>query len=213
MACRGQNVLSVPRPPGPAIDATGIVIGAVEPTTDDRTSMSSSSADASKLPRRSGRATAALILGFVTMAGLTIIGHLDRVGPDPEGTPFEESGDLPAIPTTPGSSTTPAGAPISGVVVVDRSSSSDSEGASVHLDAPVAWKQALAPGSSFQFHVDQTGHQHRGRVLALDDGADPAQRTVRVIGTVHDSEAMLRPGMSGSARFDDGGQTALSRRR
>lgn len=169
--------------------------------------MSSSSADASKLPRRSGRATFALILGFMTMAGLTIIGHLDRAGPVADEAMSEESGGLPA------SSTTPARAPISGVVVVDPSPSNESDGASVHLDAPVAWKQALAPGSGFQFQVDQTGHLHRGRVLALDDGADPAQRTVRVIGTVSDDEALLRPGMSGSARFDDSGRAPQSRRR
>ena len=144
--------------------------------------MAPPSADDSTLPRRSARATVALILCFFTMAGLTIIGHLDRIN---------------AAPAEPD----PAEVPIAGIVVDDRPASGERDGTSVHLVAPAAWKQALAPGSAFQFHVDQTGHRHLGHVRALDDSSDPAHRTVRVIGTLHDDDATLLPGMSGSARF------------
>ncbi len=175
--------------------------------------MAPPSSDASTLPRRSARATAALILGFLTLAGLSIVSHLDRGESASDAPGFEQQVDLPEA--------VPADTPISGIVVVQRApgaanngdevgdnardsaDAGDRSGASVHLVAPLAWKQALAPGSAFKFHVDQTGHHHQGHVLALDDKVDPAQRTVRVIGTLHDDDASLRPGMSGSARFDE----------
>lgn len=180
-------------------------------------------------PRRSRRATLALIASFIVATTLVILGHVDRmatasVDDDPGGRqalPADDSSrwpapvavgvsagmavgidvdvDVAALPQRPAFD-----APVAGIVMAAASAPAQrGDDVSVHLVAPVAWKQALAPGSAFQFHVDQTGRRHHGRVLRLDEDGDPAQRTVRVVGAVVDDGAALLPGMRGSARFGD----------
>lgn len=210
-------------------------------------------------PRRSRRATLALVASFVIATAMAIFGHLDRLGnipPDADRPDLEApAGDFEAAPrlasvavgvsagiavgvdvgggvefgrsaaldagrsAAPGAPAgrnprraatgsargTPAESafddPVAGVVVNGRDGWLGSDDVNVHLVAPVAWKQALAPGSAFQFRVDQTGRDLQGRVLSLDENNDPARRTVRVVGALVDDDPGLQPGMSGSARF------------
>ena len=219
-------------------------------------SMAPTPIDDAMPPRRSRRATLALVASFVLTAAMAIVGHLDRMGNTPSGVDrpgldapasdldpaphqaphqvpqlatvtvgvsaglavgidvgsarLEDTGDATgrdARRTTTGSTHGNPGPvtlddPVAGVVVTGREASPAGEDINVHLVAPVAWKQALAPGSAFQFHVDQTGRHLQGRVLSLDENDDPARRTVRVVGALVDDDSGLQPGMSGSARFE-----------
>lgn len=219
-------------------------------------SMAPTPIDDAMPPRRSRRATLALVASFVLTAAMAIVGHLDRMGNAPSGVdrpgldaPASDLGPAPHQPphqvpqlatvtvgvraglavgidvgsarledtgdatgrdarrTTTGSTHGDPGPvtlddPVAGVVVTGREASPAGEDINVHLVAPVAWKQALAPGSAFQFHVDQTGRHLQGRVLSLDENDDPARRTVRVVGALVADDPSLQPGMSGSARFE-----------
>ena len=165
--------------------------------------------DDPRLPRRSHRATAALIAGFFLAAVVLVIGHADRLG-DPDPAFGSDPGDplAPAVAprsvegSDPGLAVAPAADPaIVGVVLAEQEPDAPVETVRVHLVAPVAWKQALAPGSIFQFQVDQTGRRHEGRVLGLDDSASPDPATVRVVGRLDGEAAALQPGMRGSVRL------------
>jgi multidrug efflux pump subunit AcrA (membrane-fusion protein) len=73
----------------------------------------------------------------------------------------------------------------------------------LELIVPSQWLTWLGPGAAFQFRIDETGNTIRGEVTRLGASVDPVSRTIRVTARVTQSEGLILPGMSGSARFDD----------
>lgn len=77
----------------------------------------------------------------------------------------------------------------------------------IHLVAPSAWLGWLRPGTPFQFRVDETGAQHQARVERIGASVDPVSQTIRVVGQLEgqgrSASAIILPGMSGQALFDE----------
>jgi RND family efflux transporter MFP subunit len=75
----------------------------------------------------------------------------------------------------------------------------------VELIVPSNWLTWLRPGATFSFLIDETGATVTGAITQLGASVDPVSKTIRVTGSVGSSDALILPGMSGSAKFDNPG--------
>lgn len=74
----------------------------------------------------------------------------------------------------------------------------------VELIVPSNWLGWLQVGTPFEFLVEETGRQVRGRIDRLSPEIDPVSQTIRIFGHLDKvDEQLLLPGMSGVARFED----------
>lgn len=77
----------------------------------------------------------------------------------------------------------------------------------VELIVPSNWLTWLRPGAPFAFKIDETGATISGAVTQLGASVDPVSKTIRVMGSVGQSDSLVLPGMSGSATFDKAART------
>lgn len=79
-------------------------------------------------------------------------------------------------------------------------------GLRLRLIVPSRWLSWLEPGARFWLTIDETGRTHAAEVKAVGARVDPVSQTVplygRLLGDGDDAAGALRPGMSGTARFD-----------
>ena len=69
------------------------------------------------------------------------------------------------------------------------------------LIVPSNWMTWLKRGEMFRFRIDETKTEHAAKVLFLGAVIDPISRTMKVSAELRDPVAIVRPGMSGVARF------------
>lgn len=62
----------------------------------------------------------------------------------------------------------------------------------------------LKPGTPFRFAIDETGGIVEGKIVRLGAAVDPVSKTMRVTGSITVA-GTVTPGMSGTARFVQGG--------
>jgi membrane fusion protein, multidrug efflux system len=72
----------------------------------------------------------------------------------------------------------------------------------IELIVPSNWLTWLRPGAPFTFKIDETGSSITGAITQLGASVDPVSKTIRVTGSVGQTEGLVLPGMSGSAVFD-----------
>ncbi len=75
----------------------------------------------------------------------------------------------------------------------------------LRLVVPSRWLRWLAPGTHFEFAVDETGQSHGGHVTALGARIDAVSQSVRITGVLDGSPGALTAGMSGTATFAPAG--------
>jgi RND family efflux transporter MFP subunit len=75
----------------------------------------------------------------------------------------------------------------------------DDQALEIELIAPSRWLGWLAPGTSFEVHIDETGRTYPARVERLGGRVDPVSQSVKIIGALTGSPPGLMPGMSGRA--------------
>jgi len=80
----------------------------------------------------------------------------------------------------------------------------------VELIVPSNWLTWLRPGATFSFLIDETGATVTGAITQLGASVDPVSKTIRVTGSVGSSDALILPGMSGSAKFDNPGAAPVA---
>lgn len=69
------------------------------------------------------------------------------------------------------------------------------------LIVPSNWLTWLRPGAGFEFLIDETGATITGEVTRLGASVDPVSKTIRVAASIDPGEALVLPGMSGTATF------------
>ncbi|WP_298303492.1 efflux RND transporter periplasmic adaptor subunit [uncultured Erythrobacter sp.] len=69
------------------------------------------------------------------------------------------------------------------------------------LIVPSNWLTWLRPGAGFEFLIDETGTKISGEVTRLGASVDPVSKTIRVAASIDPGEALVLPGMSGTATF------------
>lgn len=77
----------------------------------------------------------------------------------------------------------------------------DNRGLEVEAIVPSAWLDQLAPGDTFRVRIEETGAHYSATLLRIVPAVDPVTRTVRVIGSIRERDALLVAGMSGEAFF------------
>ena len=71
------------------------------------------------------------------------------------------------------------------------------------LIVPSNWLTWLDIGAGFDFVIDETGVTIPGTVSRLGASVDPVSKTIRITADIEKGEALVLPGMSGTAIFDD----------
>lgn len=71
------------------------------------------------------------------------------------------------------------------------------------LIVPSNWLTWLAPGANFDFVIDETGATITGTVSRLGASVDPVSKTIRVSADIDRGDALVLPGMSGTATFEE----------
>ncbi|MCK0129258.1 efflux RND transporter periplasmic adaptor subunit [Erythrobacter sp. F6033] len=71
------------------------------------------------------------------------------------------------------------------------------------LIVPSNWLTWLRPGAAFDFVIDETGATITGEVTRLGASVDPVSKTIRVSANIVPGDAMVLPGMSGTATFEE----------
>ncbi|MBD2840633.1 efflux RND transporter periplasmic adaptor subunit [Erythrobacter rubeus] len=69
------------------------------------------------------------------------------------------------------------------------------------LIVPSNWLNWLRAGAEFDFVIDETGTAIPGAVTQLGASVDPVSKTIRVKADIDPGEALVLPGMSGTASF------------
>ncbi|MBV7265917.1 efflux RND transporter periplasmic adaptor subunit [Erythrobacter ani] len=69
------------------------------------------------------------------------------------------------------------------------------------LIVPSNWLNWLRAGAEFDFVIDETGAAIPGVVTQLGASVDPVSKTIRVKADIDQGEALVLPGMSGTAAF------------
>ncbi|MDG6077730.1 efflux RND transporter periplasmic adaptor subunit [Erythrobacter litoralis] len=69
------------------------------------------------------------------------------------------------------------------------------------LIVPSNWLTWLKPGATFHFLIDETGATITGTAKRLGASVDPVSKTIRVTADIDPGDAMVLPGMSGTATF------------
>lgn len=75
----------------------------------------------------------------------------------------------------------------------------DTSGTELDLIVPSRWLAWLAPGTTFEFRIDETGASLRARVVRLLPSVDPVSQTIRIVAVFSTPAAKVLPGMSGTA--------------
>lgn len=70
------------------------------------------------------------------------------------------------------------------------------------LIVPSNWLNWLREGAEFDFQIDETGATIPGVVTRLGASVDPVSKTIRVTANIEQGEALVLPGMSGTATFE-----------
>lgn len=70
------------------------------------------------------------------------------------------------------------------------------------LIVPSNWLTWLKPGAPFGFLIDETGATISGTVTRLGASVDPVSKTIRVTADINPGDALVLPGMSGTATFE-----------
>lgn len=78
----------------------------------------------------------------------------------------------------------------------------DNRSLEVEVIVPSAWLDQLAPGDAFRVRIEETGALYSATLLRIVPAVDPVTRSVRVIGGMAQSDALLVAGMSGEAFFE-----------
>jgi|GEM_PF-250656 len=78
------------------------------------------------------------------------------------------------------------------------------------LIVPSNWLTWLKPGADFEFLIDETGATITGEVERLGASVDPVSKTIRVAASIDPGEALVLPGMSGTATFTGEDEAAES---
>ncbi|MEM7069063.1 MAG: efflux RND transporter periplasmic adaptor subunit [Pseudomonadota bacterium] len=71
----------------------------------------------------------------------------------------------------------------------------------IELIVPSVWLRNLKPGKIFEFHVDETGQDHIGKVTRTGSVVDAVSQTVKVFASISSGKVSVLPGMSGTAKF------------
>ncbi|MEL7019374.1 MAG: efflux RND transporter periplasmic adaptor subunit [Pseudomonadota bacterium] len=71
----------------------------------------------------------------------------------------------------------------------------------LRLIVPSRWLSWVAPGTAFDFIIDETGARHEATVLRLGAEVDAVSGTVPIIATFETLPPTVLPGMSGVAEF------------
>jgi len=71
----------------------------------------------------------------------------------------------------------------------------------VKVNVPSAWLRWLKVGTAFDVRVDETAHQYRARVSALNARVDAVSQTLEIEAELTDAGPALLAGMSGLATF------------
>jgi RND family efflux transporter MFP subunit len=71
------------------------------------------------------------------------------------------------------------------------------------LIVPSNWLTWLRPGAGFEFLIDETGATITGEVTRLGASVDPVSKTIRVAASIDPGDALVLPGMSGTATFEE----------
>ncbi len=70
------------------------------------------------------------------------------------------------------------------------------------LIVPSNWLTWLEPGAKFDFVIDETGATITGVVTRLGASVDPVSKTIRIGANIDRGDALVLPGMSGTATFE-----------
>lgn len=74
-------------------------------------------------------------------------------------------------------------------------------GLEARVIVPAEWLVWLEPGAPIELVIDETGQRVDGAIERIGAAVDPVSHTVPVWASLENTDAALRPGMSGSARF------------
>ena len=66
---------------------------------------------------------------------------------------------------------------------------------------PSKWLSWLTIGLPFDVHVIETDDKHAAKIDRIGAKIDPVSQSLKVIGSIDNSEKNLKPGMSGHAQF------------
>jgi membrane fusion protein, multidrug efflux system len=69
------------------------------------------------------------------------------------------------------------------------------------LMLPSSWLSSVRPGTAFSFKVDETGATHSAVVTQIGGAIEPVSQSVRVTGELLTKDALVLPGMSGTANL------------
>ncbi len=71
----------------------------------------------------------------------------------------------------------------------------------VELIVPSIWLRWLTKETPFTLYIEEVDQEYQAQVAIVSPVVDSVSQTVRLIGTITNSDDQLRPGMSGIARF------------
>lgn len=83
----------------------------------------------------------------------------------------------------------------------------DTSNYDIQMLVPSAWLAWVRPGVPFRLHLDETGQDHAALVETIAAKIDPASQSIKIIGRFETRPEGLISGMSGTAFFQEGGQT------
>lgn len=67
--------------------------------------------------------------------------------------------------------------------------------------APSSWTAWATSGTTFDFHVDETGERLSAKILRLGASVDPVSQTIEITARPTSAVGRTKPGMSGVAQF------------
>ncbi len=79
----------------------------------------------------------------------------------------------------------------------------NSEQVEVSMIVPSSLLQILKPGKTFSFVLDDLNQQTIARIKNIGAVVDPVSQTVEIISLVDNPDFVFRPGMGGTAHFED----------
>jgi multidrug efflux pump subunit AcrA (membrane-fusion protein) len=74
----------------------------------------------------------------------------------------------------------------------------------IEIIVPSSWLAWIKTGTAFEFAIDETGTRHDAVIERLGAAVDPVSQTIKIVGRLAQHDARILPGMSGTARFDEG---------
>lgn len=71
----------------------------------------------------------------------------------------------------------------------------------IDLIVPSEWLRQLRVGSKLGFFVDETRNRHAASIIRIGAAVDPLSQTVKITAVFDDKDAVVLPGMSGTAEL------------